>query len=308
MRRFLIDRRGSVSPVERGVRTFVHERLPSGADIVTYAVRELGVIEVAFAPFGARIRLRPRATNQRAISTALYMLLREAPSRILLAHCDRSWSEEIVPSFAMLVTRLEELVSGVRSRYPEKPFHSEELPIDPREAIIPQSFATLLEQWHQRRGVLPDDPTRPFRHAACLGRTSMVSVRSDSRLVVAFRGRGLTHYGRAGWTDSIGRTVDEQPDAGYALSASRSYGLVAAMMVPRLESCEASIAGRNGNGRRSVYDRLLLPWRTADGAIVISGLSRLRGRVPWRNATKPAESSSSSASDIQTQEMSDALP
>ncbi|MCC7273358.1 MAG: hypothetical protein IT561_11880 [Alphaproteobacteria bacterium] len=308
MIRFLVDRRGVVSPVERGIRNYIHHRLPQDADIVTYAVRDLGVIEVALAPYGARVRLRPRLVSQRALSTALFMLADEAPRRFVLAHYERSWREELVPTFPTLVERIQELVSGVRSRHPGKVFHAEERPIDPTASIIARPFAELIEEWRARRGILPEDATRPFRRVGCLGRTTLVAAPSGSRLTIAFRGRGLTHYGRAGWTQYIGRPVDEQPDADYSSAASAAYGRVVGEAAPLLESCEGTIAAPSGLGRRSIYDRLLLPWRAAGGEPMVSGVSLLRGRTEWRKSTKPVESASSSLLDIHTQEMSKLVP
>ena len=58
-----------------------------------------------------------------------------------------------------------------------------------------------------------------------------------------------------------------------------------------------------GNGQ-GYYDRLLLPWRTTTGRVLVSGVSWLRGRFDWEDPTQRDRSPTSSDDDIQTQETS----
>jgi hypothetical protein len=298
--RFLIDRRGVISPVERGMRRYTHYKLPPDADAVIFAIRHLGVIEVAIAAAGVRVRLRPQLTSARALSRLLYFLAELRPRRFVLSHFARGWHEELVPGFPALVTRIEELVHGVRSRFPEKPFHAEERPLDPEVSLIARPFARLLQEWTVRGGMLPEDPTVPFRRAGCLGRTTLTQHLGDSRLVIAYRGRHLTHYGSAGWTKYVGLPVDEQPDAQFSVAASLSLPNSQDRQQPVFEACEATIASPSGMGRRSIYERLLLPWRTQDGSWITSGVSQLRGRTDWKNPVKPQPAPGASGPESQS--------
>ena len=263
---------------------------------------------MAVAPVGVRVRLRPALASPRVLSRLLYCLADLQPRRCVLTYFDGNWHEELVPGFAALVGRIEELVYGVRSRHPEKLFHAEERPIDPDVSLIARPFARLLVEWVRRGGRLPEDPTMPFRRAGCLGRTTLVEQAGSSRLLVAFRGRHLTHYGQAGWTKYVGMPVDEQPDLAFSAAATVAYARVEQRQKPLLESCEGTIAAPTGIGRRSIYERLILPWRTHDGQPFISGVSHLRGRTDWRKPTNSSLSASSSNRDIHTQETSNARP
>ncbi len=308
MIRFLIDRRGVISPIERGIRRFVHYRLPPDADTVVFAVRHLGIIEVAVAPLGVRVRLRPALVSPRALGRLLYFLGDLRPRRCVLTYYDRGWHEELIPGFDALVKRIQETVYGVVSRHPGKLFHAEERPLDPEVSLIARPFAHLVEEWTARGGVLPENATVPFRRARCLGRTTLVTHDGDSRLLVAFRGRHLTHYGSAGWTKYVGVPIEEQPDLQFSAAAGAAYADTQSRHRPLLESCEGTIAAPSGAGRRSIYERLLLPWRTHDGRWLTSGVSQLRGRTDWRKATNASLSDSSSEADIQTQEMANTRP
>ena len=269
-----------------------------------FAVRYLGHIEVGVTSKGARVRLRPSIQARPALVQVLYVLAELRPRRIVLAHFDRAWHDEMMSGFQELVARIEDLIYGERSRHPDKRFHAEQRDLRSEREAIHLPFVILLEIWSKRGGILPADITAPFRLAHCKGRTTLVDVTHEQRLLVSHRGRQLTHYGRAGWTGLLGQPVEAQPDPVYAQAASRGYIEVRDTGEPRIETCEAGISRADGQGRRSVYDRLLLPWRTGTGRIVVSGVSVLRGRTDWSAPTNAARSATSSADDIQTQDTS----
>ncbi len=292
MKKILIDRRGTALPVERGLRRIARYKLPIDSDPVTFAVRQLGMIEVAVGEFGARVRMRPAIASSRALSELFFQLGDLRPPRFVLSHFQGFWREELVPGYTPLTRRVEELVYGVRSRHPEKAFHAEDQPLDPDQSLIPAPFARLLREWAARGGQLPSNTVLPFRRSGCLGRTTLVAEAGDSRMVIAFRGRHLTHYGAAGWTRYVGQPVDRQPDLRFSSAASAIYAEAHLRNVPILQSCEGTIAAPSGVGRRSIYDRLILPWRTADGRRMVSGVSHLRGRADWRDVANAAQSAS----------------
>lgn len=294
MRRVLIDRRGKVHSVERGLWRLARHKLPCDSDPATFAVRHLGMIEmeVVESRMGLRVRMQPSIVSSAAISELMYWMAELRPPRFILTHFRRTWQEELVPGFQPMLRRVEELVYGVRSQHPRKAFHAEDQSLDPDRTIIPAPFARLLHQWAQRGGALPDDATLPFRRSGCLGRTTLVEEVCDSRMVIAFRGRHLTHYGHAGWTHAIGRPVEQQPDLRFASAASAVYAEAHVRNAPILQACEGTIAGPSGAGRRSIYDRLILPWRAPDGRRIVSGVSHLRGRIDWRDAANSSASPS----------------
>lgn len=292
MKKLLIDRRGTILPVERGLRRIGRYKLPYDCDPLTFAIRDLGIIEVAFAEWGARVRLRPAIASSRAVSELMYLLSDIRPRRFVLTHLQRTWEEELVPAFSPMVLRLEELVYGVRSRHPDKLFHAEDRSLDPDQSLMPAPFARLLRQWIRRNGRLPDNATLPFRRSGCLGRTTLVEECGDSRMVIAFRGRHLTHYGTAGWTKYIGQPIDRQPDIRFSSAASAIYAEAHPRAAPILQTCEGTIASPAGVGRRSIYERLILPWHLPDGRRVVSGVSHLRGRADWKDARNASKSAS----------------
>ncbi|ROQ00011.1 hypothetical protein EDC65_1806 [Stella humosa] len=267
---------------------------PGGGDPLSYGVRKFGMIELAAAGAGVRLRLQPTAITDRALTQIMFLLADLRPRRMVLTHFAGDWCHEMVPGIDALALRIEQLKSGPRSRHLDKAFHAEELVADPAVTAMPESFVRLMAIWTMRGGILPDDPRRPFRRAHCLGRTTLVEHAGDSRMLVAFRGRRLTHYGAAGWSEALGRSVYEQPDMRFSTAASQVYGEAHARGGPILEACEGSIAAPSGIGRRSIYDRLILPWQTEDGRRMVSGVSHLRGRVDWKVPANLALSSTSS--------------
>ncbi|MGE0725344.1 MAG: hypothetical protein AB7O45_13280 [Alphaproteobacteria bacterium] len=304
MTRILVDRRGRFRQIERGIPRSVASRIPPGLDFAEYAVRYLGDIEISVLDAGARVRLRPSIQQDPAIAEVLFELGRIQPRRILLSHWDKRWIDEMVAGYPHLVARIQQLVYGDRSRYPDKRFHAEVQEIAAGSDTLHQPFGRLIELWSRRRGILSQDVVDPFRRAGCIGRTTLVDVTREDRMVVSHRGRHLTHYGRTGWTGAVGKPIDAQPDPVFAAAAARAYLDVRNAGQPRIETCEAGIRRPDGAGRRSVYDRLLLPWRTDTGRVFVSGVSVLRGRTDWIDPTKPSRSATSSGDDIQTHETS----
>jgi len=264
-------------------------------DLGSFGVKNWGWVELRAGGTGLEVRLRPAVVSPAALAGAFYQMMDLRPGRCVLSLFDRTWRHQVFGSFAQLRNAIETLVAGTKSKYIGRRFHAEPLGFDQLDPDLHAPMIRLVEIWKATQGVLPSDPLQPFRKARCLARVTLLTTRPpDDELVVTYRGRGLDYYAdrkHAG----IGATLDHQPDPAFARASGAAYAVAHRTGNPWLDTVEAAISGPDGLGRRSVYDRLILPWRTADGGTIVSGYTVVRGRVAWEASTKRRASSRSSS-------------
>ena len=67
-----------------------------GAELVNYAIRNLGYVSVSENNGSVRVRLRPAAISPIAFSALCYYLMDRKPERIVLSRLERDWSHEFI--------------------------------------------------------------------------------------------------------------------------------------------------------------------------------------------------------------------
>jgi hypothetical protein len=253
-------------------------------DLAGYAVRNFGCIHMRVQGDAVRFRIQPGAISRKAFFQAVRMMVDDPRDRYIFDGATPAPHLELVRNLNDAVARLEDFVEGAREPR-NSIMASELLSLDRLRHPKRRTLRDLIGQWKRLRGRLPDDPLTPFRTAGLLGRAIVARPLPGSGTRIRFFGPQLGVYDPDWAERAIGLDLEDQPDASYGAWSARGYQEVRLAGRPRLELVDAFIREPGKPSMRHRYERLLLPWTAADGAVLVSGASILRTRFTAVGAT-----------------------
>jgi hypothetical protein len=184
---------------------------------------------------------------------------------------------EIIGNLNDAVARLEDLLDGGYAQRTD-PILCEPLSLGRLRHPKRAPLCSLIKQWKRMRGQLGRNPLLPFEEAGVAKRTVLTRSYGEGRALIEFFGPRLDVFD-PGWIDrAIGLDIEDQPDPVYGEGSARGYHEVQVLEQPRLELVDAVINAPGRPRQRSRYERLVLPWKAADGTLFVSGASLLRTR------------------------------
>lgn len=292
--RFVIDQNGQVwDPYDERFLAALGDRDPD-YDIVRYAVRHLGYVEVDLrgggepgaSPSGAAtLRFRELTASPKALAEAS-RLLTEAPDRAVeIAREADKWETF---SFVNSEAALAWLESGQLLRHAVTPFR--DVAIIPRDLRLlaerrlsvkleqsDDKLALMFKKWRMSSGEFRNDIPEFLVRCGLLDRSVIAQESGDRELICEHLGIELNMYDgestdRHWQFEIIGKPVSSQPDANYGRYAEATYRETLERNAPAFDHVDALIRTANA-AHRSRYDRLLLPWRGTSGQRVVTALS-----------------------------------
>gem|GEM_PF-827457 len=245
-------------------------------DASDYVVRNLGFVSIARRSTDRMmVRLRPSLVSSAALDSALRVLVGQDFSQGEIQHYGQDWTSEVWPNDPAMLHRLVELCDNTGA--PQEPrFGAKSLQLDTLSETDGNPLRPLFQKWRVSASIF-DDTTMPF----------LIGYGLDYRLIVMsaegggeplrfqFFGDGFKFYDARQKANVIGAPIDHQPDADYGRWLARQYGKVVESGKPSLDYVTASIRSDGDQSRRSRYERLLLPWRTADNKLLVTCASVL---------------------------------
>lgn len=269
MRCVLLDDRGAEWDAGSSLLAEALQASIAGEELTSYAVRNLGFVAVSDNERAARIRLRPAVVSPIAFSALLYWLHDHPRERCVLSFLDNDWSHEVVGGSNEAVHRLMQRVT-VRTHDREGDFLQAPRPLYSLAQRSP--LRAMLNIWSESNGVFDGERLHPLLEKALDGRFVMVEVASDSaNLVIKNIGSGLRKPAQHWLARSIGLRVEDQPDYAYGKWVARSYRNVINSGEPDLGDVDAVISWPQQSRQSFRYQRLLLPFKTADNSAVLLG-------------------------------------
>ena len=273
--RYLIDDRGMRCDALPETVAFLLDYRDADFDIVDYAVRNLGWIDVSTDRESAKIHARFRTlTVTFGAVSALYELLSTAPwEAVSLEYELFGWISETYEDGPSACARLSYIVQSVVEFLRHPPYTSVEKGaacLYGEDAPDSKMLASVLGYWQDCSGRLPEDLTHKMREIGILPRLMLVDVDSsgsDGRF--RYIGSGFTLYGEHWPQDAIGRSIQEQPDRAYAARVTESCMRVAQSSEPGYSHVDACIGVPEQEPRRSRYKCLKTPWRSSRGTQVL---------------------------------------
>lgn len=270
-------------------------------DAVGFAVRNLGFVKFQVLDrLVTEIELHPRNVDLRALS-ALERLLGEAGTNLFrIKYLEDEWHSEISSSAEHTMARLRELCVPV-----VEPPSSERFHIDARDPAVLFSQARRSEglgpmamKWRVAFGNFDASVIGLATRNDLLPRFAIAGFEpSTTRPILRFFGEAHRWAGDMYRLNGIGQPVDAMPDKEYGAWLSQIYEAVASTGHPRYDLITAQMEFHNeaGKPRRTVsYERLLLPWRTPSGEVLVTSCAKAAAGVGTAN--RPPEASDSSSS------------
>jgi hypothetical protein len=286
MLELLIDDSGEAWPVQPETisRRFGLER---PRDFVLRTV-DLGFIFIRFCEFGARVALRPQFASRSALSRLSCLIRQRNPARVAIARDARRSSWEIAVGADQAIARIEELVAEARRPSPRPLLTFKRLPVERCRDIAGGQLLPVLQAWEQTQSRWEPD----FYGRLLEGKLLPVTMISEQpakseRLLIRHWGARHTSFGKDWIAIAPGRDVEDLPNAEIGQWRAAKTRATIAEGVPRLTASDLVFRRIDGALARLQYCRLSLPWRTSDGALLVTG-TRVARRMLILERPNPA--------------------
>jgi hypothetical protein len=282
MPRYLIDSQGKVwDPFDDRLLVMLGDPDPD-YDIVSYAVRNLGFVDVLVDSAATIVRIRELAVTAAALFGASELISRVALGPVTMITGTQQWTERHFDSAASAIAWLEERNTAevLTTGFSDIAVVAEDLGrlSNRRLNAIEQSddrLALMFKKWRIASGKFSYDAMQFMVNFGLLDRATLAHAAEGGAFVWQHVGQNLNLYERDDRTwhlSLVGRPVSQQHDRNYGAFIQSSFHQAITRNEPRLDHVDAVIRNRAGS-HRSRYNRLVLPWQADDGTSVISTLS-----------------------------------
>ncbi len=275
MPELLIDDSGTVWPAEPAIiiRRF---GLRHPRDFVFRAI-DLGFIFVTLGECGVGIALRPQFVSRSACSRLFGIIGQRNPARLALAWDARLSSWELIVGGNRTIARIEKLIAGARSPSPRPLLTAQRLPLECSVDVGGGQLLPILEAWLQRQGRWEPELYGRLQERRLLAGTAIArQPRGSERLLIEHWGKNLTTYGKDWIRVAPGRDFEDQPNSEVGRWAGAMHRQTIAESVPRLTAADFVYRGIDGELVRLTCYRSDLPWRTSDGATIVTAITARR--------------------------------
>jgi hypothetical protein len=261
-----------------------------------FAVKNLGFIKLQVIQDSLiEIDLHPRNVELPALLAAQQQLLMATVKLFRIKYFDTTWHSEISSSAEHTIERLSELCAPV---YTE--------PQSNRFIVERQRFGKLFEEesqlvplaqkWRASFGLFDSSIISLAMRHQLLSRLMIVGVKPrDPEPVFRFLGDGHRWLGGDNHHMFVGQKIVDQPDREYGEWVAEFYKSVATSGQPRYDLVTAWLRyeDQEGSPQRLIqYQRLLLPWKTPSGEVLVTLCSEKLDKDTARPAALPGSSSS----------------
>jgi hypothetical protein len=264
-------------------------------DATLFAVKNLGFIKLEMLDNSVlEIEFHPRNVGLSALLAIQQQLQSMKIGLFRLKHFDVAWRSEITFGAEQAMARIAELCAPVYPPHSTDKFLSEKKDYLDLYRSGSTSLRIMAQKWrmsfgHFDSGVL----SFAIRHGV-LGRMVIAGVRSPNQEpVFRFIGDGFQWLDNEFPVYGIGEKIENLPDKEYGSWIAAFYKSVAAANEPCYDIVTAAIQTnpRQFNPYLTRYERLLLPWKTPSGEILVTLLSEKLGdrKAGVSGAVEPAK-------------------
>ena len=283
MRRYLIDRLGKLWTYPAPELGEAIGYPNPDFDAWSYAVRNLGAVEITVEPEETVVSMRSASAHAEAVSGAEKFLATLDGGPVRLRYEIGAWVEETCESPQDAIGRMARALADAgesrRMAFAAKGRSLNALSEFRLNRIeTPEERLSLLfKKWRLAQGRFDADMASFMVRFGLLDRTAVVSEsNNDGSLVFEHWGTGFKAYDSVdkSWSFAApGLPISNQPDPEYGRWIDRAYRGVLERSEPRFDYVDAVIQASKAEPYRSRYDRLLLPWRSSEGRRVLTGTS-----------------------------------
>lgn len=247
-------------------------------DAVGFAVRNLGFVKFQVLDrLVTEIELHPRNVQLRAL-LALEKLLGEVGTNLFrIRYLEDDWRSEISASAEHTMGRLRELCAPVFEPPPSERFRVEAR--DPNLLFgavhRDEGLGLMAMKWRVSFGNFDQSVIGLASRNDLLPLMAIMEVDRHNKSVPVWRflGKGHRWAGRQYQLSGLGDKVENMPDKEYGSWVAEFHRAVVTSGQPRYDVVTAAMqmVEEAGPPRQTIrYERLLLPWRTSSGEILIT--------------------------------------
>lgn len=247
---------------------------------VDFAVRRHGQVSLHLSPRRYRVRLQPEALTWGAFQQLISVLLDDDAKPVVLdieAASDHL-PTEIYANVDDAIARIDDLramnaqTGGPqwRASFIDEPLSIQRL----RPLGQPSPLKTAYRSWVRRRGQLSAPLLSRLLGSPLTAPMLLARIGKDGRPVAETWPSFLKLYTDEQVPKLLGQPLEEHPLVAFSELSARGYQAVGRDQSPRLALIEAVVPRPNGKAVRIRYERLLLPWRAADGTRFVGSTIR----------------------------------
>ncbi|MFM9941301.1 MAG: hypothetical protein ACKVP7_17600 [Hyphomicrobiaceae bacterium] len=255
----------------------------SGGEFAEYAVINLGFVAINAYGSSHQVRLRPAVVTRKAVAALAQRLATNKVARVVLTIFETDWTNELIPSQAAAMARVEQLVAQASQSKPEEFLARASRSIEGQAAA---TVTTIMKDWPRLSTANGQHQLMQLLNASFGDR--YVVVRQDASLgSVVFHelGAGLFSKYETWRSCAVGAPVEEQPDRTYGRWIAKTYADAMVANVPRIEDIDAIVRWPHAGRTRLRYKRLLVPLQTGAGEPLLLSASLMDPRIDLRVAS-----------------------
>jgi hypothetical protein len=247
------------------------------AELAAFAVTNLGFACLTRRGQNLRLRLRADMFSPSLFEAVVTFMVRSEARRFAI-EAD-SWGHPVHDLFDNIddaVAHLDALRGARPHQTPRKPFLVVDLDMERMRAPRRETLLVSYAKWRRRRGVLDRAELKKATARPLDGGSVLARIPKGDLVAPLTLPSYMRLYGAEAPSNYLGKPFHEHPFADYHSLTAEGYLGVWKDRAPRLELVESIIDAKEGGLWRIRYERLLLPWRLADGEIAVSTTSYFR--------------------------------
>ena len=270
--RILIDPQARVWEVERA-ETYRQFGLGGSAeDLMCWAVARHGCVGVARGPRLWRLMVCRQNLSEIVIEMVAARLDHD-PRRVVIEQVAESQpAVDLMLSVGDVLTRLRSLHERAGSGLVESRFESGDMALEDLK-LGPPALDAAYRHWRRRRGLLTASALRRCLDQPLGGSQLLARIGPDGEPVSETLPGYVKFWGQTDLSRLIQAPLVEHPDRRYGMAVAGGFRRVDRLEAPHLEIVDALVQAEGQAPHRLRYDRLLLPWRAADGSRFVSSSS-----------------------------------
>jgi hypothetical protein len=284
--RYLIDHKGTVWTYPAEGLGEAHGYPQPDFDIWSYAIRNLGAVEVAVGSDLTTVTMRSATAKATAVEVAEKFLTTLNSNPVRLRYEIGSWIEETCENPEQAAGRManalaESVRDSHRIAFSAKARNLEmlgELRLNRLESNE-ERLGLIYKKWRLSNGLFDAETPYFLVRFGLIDRAVIANEAQSSReLVFSHAGVGLNLYDKhdsaRAWSFAVvGSRVEDQPDPDYGRWVAQTYRSVLSENRPRFDFIDAVVQPPAVEPYRTRYDRLLLPWHQASGERLVTAVS-----------------------------------
>jgi hypothetical protein len=248
----------------------------TATEMTDFVIRNLGYVSLRIEGQRVTIRVRPDYFSEAAFEKLVAKIGFVEPARIIVkAEIDGPDCVDILSDPSDAIAHLHELRVS-RTRSSRTKFFADVLSLDRLAEQPGNQITDAYRRWCQARGRLPRHSARTMLDDPLHAPWLLGSLEKGKGLVTRTVPEYITFWNTSERADLIDTPMVAHPDSEFGKAAEKTYLAVHRDERPVLELVSTVVQPPGGLLHWGRYQRLILPWRTSDGGLLLSSVSAVK--------------------------------